>query len=209
MSWNDFNDAEQQPSFELIPRGTVVRVRMTLKPGGYDDPAQGWMDGYATQSRETGSVYLAGEFVVLDGTFAKRKLWSNIGLYSPKGPTWGQMGRSFIRAVLNSAKGIQPQDNSPNAAAARRIAGFHDLDGIEFVVKIDIDKDTQGEHRNVIRNVIEPDHKEYVRVMNGSPLPSSTVTPLRAASTTSYVPQPTASATSARATVPGKPSWAQ
>ncbi len=205
MSWTDFNDAEQQPSFDLIPRGTVVRVRMTLKPGGYDDLSQGWVDGYATQSRETGSVYLAGEFVVLDGPFAKRKLWSNIGLYSPKGPTWGQMGRSFIRAVLNSAKGILPQDNSPNAAAARRIAGFHELDGIECVVKIDIEKDNQGEHRNVVRNVIEPDHKDYARVMHGTAGASSTVTPLRAGS----APAATSpSATSRSTTVPGKPSWA-
>lgn len=209
MSWNDFNDAEQQPSFELIPRGTVVRVRMTLKPGGYDDPDQGWIDGYATQSRETGSIYLAGEFVVLDGPFAKRKLWSNIGLYSSKGPTWGQMGRSFIRAVLNSAKGILPQDNSPNAAAARRIAGFHELDGIEFVVKIDIEKDNQGEHRNVIRNVIEPDHKEYARVMNGISLSSSTVTPLRSAPVASSMPPAASPATTSRPAVPGKPSWAQ
>ena len=42
-NWNDFNDAEsQQSGFDLIPKGTVVPVRMTIKPGGYDDPSQGW-----------------------------------------------------------------------------------------------------------------------------------------------------------------------
>ncbi|MGK9522654.1 hypothetical protein O6471_24465, partial [Salmonella enterica subsp. enterica] len=66
-AWNDFNDAQQQPSFDLIPKGTLARVRMTLKPGGFDDPAQGWTGGYATQSFGTGSVYLAAEFVVLEG----------------------------------------------------------------------------------------------------------------------------------------------
>ena len=35
-AWNDFNDAEQQQSFDLIPKGTIARVRMTIKPGGYD-----------------------------------------------------------------------------------------------------------------------------------------------------------------------------
>ena len=119
--WCDFNDAQQQPSFDLIPKGTLARVRMTLKPGGFDDPAQGWTGGYATQSFETGSVYLAAEFVVLEGEYARRKLWSNIGLHSPKGPTWGQMGRSLIRAILNSARNVHPQDMSPQAAAARRI----------------------------------------------------------------------------------------
>ena len=55
-AWNDFNDADsQQSGFDLIPKGTVVPVRMTIKPGGYDDPEQGWGGGYATESFETGS----------------------------------------------------------------------------------------------------------------------------------------------------------
>ncbi len=109
MNWNDFNDADQQTSYELIPKGTLVRVRMTIKPGGYDNSELGWTDGYATESFETGSVYLACEFIVLENPYAKRKLWSNIGLQSKKGPTWGQMGRSFIRAALNSARNVHPQ----------------------------------------------------------------------------------------------------
>ena len=116
-NWNDFNDAEsQQSGFDLIPKGTVVPVRMTLKPGGYDNPEQGWGGGYASESFDTGSVYLAAEFVVTAGDHAKRKMWSNIGLFSKKGPTWGQMGRSFIRAALNSARNVHPQDNSPQNA---------------------------------------------------------------------------------------------
>ena len=120
-NWSDFNDAEQQQSFDLIPKGTVAKVRMTVKPGGYDDPSQGWLGGYATQSFETGSIFLACEFVVLEGEYARRKLWSNIGLYSSKGPTWGNMGRTFVRAALNSARNVRPDDNTPQAAAARRI----------------------------------------------------------------------------------------
>ena len=164
-SWNDFNDAEaQQGGFDLIPRGISVPVRMTIKPGGHDDHTQGWTGGYATQSFDTGAVYLACEFVVTDGPFAKRKMWSNVGLHSPKGPTWGQMGRSFIRAVLNSARNVQPQDNSPQAAAARRIDSFADLDGIEFLARVDVEKDGKGDDRNVVKVAIEPDHKDYVPI---------------------------------------------
>lgn len=142
--WQDFNDAEQQQGFDLIPKGTLVPVRMTLKPGGYDDPSQGWVGGYASESFETGSVYLAAEFVVTGGEHAKRKLWSNVGLHSPKGPTWAQMGRSFVRAALNSARNIHPQDTSPQAVAARRIQGFHELDGLEFIARIDVERDPKG-----------------------------------------------------------------
>ena len=42
MSYFDFNDAHEQSSFDLIPKGTLVRVRMTIRPGGFDDASQGW-----------------------------------------------------------------------------------------------------------------------------------------------------------------------
>lgn len=79
-NWQDFNNAEVQQGFDLIPKGTIVPVRMTIKPGGYDSAEQGWTGGYATESFDSGSIYLACEFVVTAGQHAKRKMWSNIGL---------------------------------------------------------------------------------------------------------------------------------
>ena len=196
----------QQSGFDLIPKGTVVPVRMTLKPGGYDDPSQGWGGGYATESFETGSVYLAAEFVVTAGDHAKRKMWSNIGLHSKKGPTWGQMGRSFIRAALNSARNVHPQDNSPQAAAARRIQGFHELDGLEFLARVDIEKDGKGQDRNVVKIAVEPDHPDYAKLMGVPPkAPGSghSGAPAQAAAPAYQAPAPQ------RAPVTGKPSWAQ
>jgi hypothetical protein len=194
-AWNDFNDAEQQSTFDLIPKGTVVNVRMTIKPGGHDDRAQGWTGGYATQSYDTGSVYLACEFVVLDGPFNKRKMWTNIGLHSSKGPNWSNMGRSFIRAALNSARGVNPQDNSPAATAARRIKGFEELDGLEFVARVDIEKDARGDFRNIVRCAVEPDQDDYPR--KGHSI------------TQSQPPIPTTSgAASGQTGFNGRPSWA-
>lgn len=209
QSWNDFNDADQQQGFDLIPKGTIVPVRMTIKPGGFDDPAQGWTGGYATESFETGSVYLAAEFVVTGGVHAKRKMWSNIGLHSRKGPTWGQMGRSFIRAALNSARNVHPNDNSPAATAARRIQGFHELDGLEFLARVDIEKDAKGGDRNVVKIAVEPDHPEYARHMGVAPKPQSggaSGAPA-AASAPSY--PAAAPAAQSRPPMTGKPAWAQ
>jgi hypothetical protein len=198
MSYFDFNSASDQGSFELIPKGTLVRVRMAIRPGGYDDPAQGWTGGYATRNANTGSVYLNCEFVVLEGQYARRKLWSLIGLYSPKGPEWANMGRTFIKAILNSARGLHPNDNGPAAQNARRIGGFADLDGIEFLGKVDWEKDLHGEDKAVIKAAVTPDYKDYAALMAGAG--------------PAQPPAATASAyaqATGRGPVPGRPSWAQ
>ena len=161
----DFNNSENQSSFDAIPNNTLAKVRMSIKPGGYDDPNQGWVGGYATKNEATGSIYLSCEFVILEGLYAKRKVWGIIGLHSNKGPEWGNMGRSFIKAILNSARGFSESDNSPAAQSARKINGIGDLDGIEFVAKITTKKDQNEELRNEIRFAITPDNKDYKVVM--------------------------------------------
>jgi hypothetical protein len=163
-SWNDYNDAQTNAS--LIPKGSIVKVRLTIRPGGFDDPAQGWTGGYATRGT-SGAVYLNGEFTVLEGPYAKRKIFTLIGLYSPKGPEWANMGRSFVRGMLNSARAISDRDTSPQAQAARRITGFAELDGLEFIARIDVGSDANGEARNELRAAVTPDHKDYAAAAAG------------------------------------------
>jgi hypothetical protein len=167
----DFNNSENQSNFDLIPNGTLSKVRMSIKPGGYDDQNQGWVGGYATRNEATGSVYLSCEFVILEGEYAKRKVWGILGLHSNKGPEWGNMGRSFIKAILNSARGFSESDNSPAAQSARKINGIGDLDGIEFVAKITTKKDQNEELRNEIRFAITPDNKDYKAIMGSIAAP--------------------------------------
>ena len=71
--WNDYNDAQQNPN--LIPKGTLVKVRLTICPGGFDDASQGWTGGYATRG-STGAVYLNGEFTVLDASTSSAVRWT-------------------------------------------------------------------------------------------------------------------------------------
>ncbi|WP_031595365.1 hypothetical protein [Ferrovum myxofaciens] len=197
MSYFNFNSAAEQSSFDLIPKGSLVRVRTTIKPGGFDDPSLGWTGGYATRNPNTGSVYLNCGFVVLEGPYARRKLWSLIGLHSPKGEEWANMGRTFIKAILNSARGIHPDDNNPSAQNARCIKGFSELDGIEFLGRVDWEKDLNGKDKSVIKSAVTPDHKDYPALMGAT---RPVLTP--AASHGQAQPlgqQP----------VPGRPSWAQ
>ena len=206
-AWQNFNDADNQSSYDVIPAKTLAKVRMTLKPGGVDNAHLGWTGSYAHRNMETGSAYLSAEFVILEGPFAKRKVWSLIGLHSEKGPEWANMGRTFIRAILNSARGIHPQDQTPQAQQARCIQGFADLDGIEFVARIDVEKDQRsGEDRNVIRAVIEPSHKDYPLLMAGGGATSASAT------TTGYAAPVQATGAAPVASAPamsGRPTWAQ
>lgn len=204
-SWNNFNDAES-PAFSLIPKGALVKLRMTIKPGGYSDAANGWLHGWATRG-DTGAVYLNAEFVVLEGKYARRKLWTLIGLHSAKGPTWGQMGRSFIKGVLNSAYGLHPDDMSAAAQNGRCIESFADLDGIVFVGKVDWEKDGYGEDKAVIKIPIMPDHPQYKEVMGAAPTAPAAGAAHHAA--TSAQVAHVAQTPAATSPVAGRPAWAQ
>ena len=223
-NWNDFNDAEEQRSYDIIPKGTIAPVRMTIKPGGYDDPSQGWTGGYVTRNNMTGSIYLNAEYVLLEGPHARRRVWSLIGLVSQKGPEWGNMGRSFVRGILNSARGLSEKDASPQAQAIRRIDGLHVLDGIEFLAKIDVGKDQNGEPRNEIRFAVTPNQKDWEAYQQaggqwrpGAALantPSQNAPPGATGAPQAPTPAPAApqqpgQAPAAQPANPNRPAWAQ
>jgi hypothetical protein len=110
------------------------------------------------------------------------------------------MGRAFLRAALNSARNVRPQDNSPQAAAARRIQGFHELDALEFVARIDVEKDGRGELRNVVKMAVEPDQPDYLQAAGGA---HGAAVPTAQPRVSAPAPQ------ASRPAIPGKPAWAQ
>ena len=170
MSWNDFSTADEQTGGDLIPNKTPVKVHLKIRAGGYDDPEKGLTGGYATRSENSGAIYLDCEFTVMGGKYNKRKVWSLIGLHSPKGPKWEQMGRSFIRAALESAAGVKAEDASDKAMAARRIKGLGDLDGLEFCAMIEVEHAEPGSDysdKNKINNVVGVTSKDYTALMAG------------------------------------------
>lgn len=210
--WNDFNSAQSNGT--VIPKGTLAKVRLTIRPGGFDDPSQGWTGGYAKRGA-TGAVYLDAEYTVVEGPYAKRKIWSLIGLYSPKGPDWGNAGRGLVKGILNSARGLDDKDNSAQAQAKRRISGFAELDGIEFVARMDIGSDTNGEDKNEVRSAVTPSHRDYAQLMGhrgaapmqGYGQPSVPNAP--AQGYTEPAPQTQTPQTPATPGFSGRPSWAE
>ena len=61
--------------------------------------------------------------------------------------------------------GIDDKDNSAQAQAKRRISGFAELDGIEFIARMDIGSDTNGEDKNEVRSAVTPSHRDYAQLM--------------------------------------------
>ena len=164
MSFFDFNDAEQQQSGELLPAKTLCKVVMVIRPGGYGD------DGWRRKS-DSGFEYLDAEMTITSAPYAKRKLWQNVGV---GGTTDGhqkaaQISRALLRAALESARGIDPKDESDKARQARQVNGWEDFNELEFAIEVGIDKDKTGQYgdKNKIQKVITPDHSKYQQIING------------------------------------------
>ena len=161
--WNNFNDAEDQMSYELIPHKTIVKVRLLLKKGNH--VTKEWPDGWATKSKSGTCIYLACEFVVLSGQYEHRKIWSKIGLHSDNSPLYAGIGRSMIKAILNSARGLHSKDKSPEAEKQRQIKSFADLDNLQVVAEVTIN-DKGDKPCNEIKTIITPDHARYSEFMD-------------------------------------------
>ena len=163
QKWTNFNDADDQMSYELIPHKTIAKVAVNIKRGGYI--TEQWNDGYATKSNSSNSVYLACEFIVIGGEYDNRKVWSNIGLYSEASDKYATIGRSTIKAILESAKNLHPKDKSPQAEEMRNIKNFGDLNNLTIVAEIIINDKGQNP-KNEIKTIITPAHPKYEEYMN-------------------------------------------
>lgn len=205
----DFNGAEtQDAALANIPNNTLLKVRITIRPGGAGP--EGWL----TQSKTSDAHYLNTEAVVLEGPHARRRVYTRIGVkgkgVNERGEdVYANRGRALIRGILESARGARSDDQSERARVARTIRGFGDLNGLEFVAKVGIDKDRNNpsdEGRNVIAAAIAAEHADYARLMGGAP---SAPAPMTMAPT--GAPAPTWAGTTPAASPPAgnAPFWAR
>ena len=157
--WTNYNDAEDQIYYELIPHKTIAKVRLLIKKGNHINDE--FTDGYATLSKSGTSIYLACEFVILSGEYENRKVWSNIGLHSDNSPKYGEIGRAMIKAILNSAHCLHPADKSPEAEKQRTIKSFADIHGLACLAEITINDKGDMPPRNEIKTFITPANSIY------------------------------------------------
>ena len=116
-------------------------------------------------------IYLNCEFVILEGKYAKRKIFDKIGIEGNE--RWLNMGKARIRAILESAKGINPKDTSETAIEARKINSFEELNYLDVVIKIGVEHAGQYQDKNKILAIITPEHASYSEYMPGYDIPWS------------------------------------
>jgi hypothetical protein len=153
----DFNDASPQRAFDVIPASTVATLRITVQPGNAGE-------GALRRSKDGNSAALDCAFTVVDGPYFKRKFWGLFTLVgtTPNHATAAEISRSRLRAILESARGIRPDDMSDAAKQARQVASYQDFDGLCFVGRIGVEP-ARGEHKakNILAEAITPDRKEW------------------------------------------------
>jgi hypothetical protein len=163
----NFNDAEQQTEFGIIPNNTIAKAVLTIRAGNdFSDP-------FLTRSKNGESTFLNCEFTILEGQFARRKVFDKIGIQGSD--QWINIGKSRIRAILESAKNINPKDMSETAMANRKISSFDELNGLEPIIKIGVEHDRSGvyQDKNRVLSIITPDNSFYKDYMNGQDIPWS------------------------------------
>lgn len=143
----DFNDVQE---ISLIPAGTVVRAKLALKPGAL---------GNLIKTSKTGSKFLEAEFTVLEGQYAKRKVYHLIGIEGNE--EWVEISKRFIKNLLESANGIAKNDKSERAVKVRTIENYSDLEGLEVVLKIGIETSDQYADKNKVQAVLTAESPVY------------------------------------------------
>jgi hypothetical protein len=182
----DFNEASGQREFDLIPADAVVTLVVKVRGGGAGP------DGTLRRSKDGRSEGLDLELTVVDGPFIKRKLWVLLTL---QGETEGhaEAGRiaaTMLRAIIESARGVRPDDQGDAAKQQRRLASYLDLDGMRFVGRVGIEAAKNGyDAKNRLASVITPDMQAW-RKPDQSAAPVPAAKPAQPPSGGSVIPRP-------------------
>ncbi|MCK9173542.1 MAG: hypothetical protein M0O99_08650, partial [Desulfuromonas thiophila] len=152
----DLNTADLQGTGAgVIPPGSIVPLTLTIRP-----PRAGKEGSHELLCRsDKGNEFLDIEFEA-DGQFAGRKIWQNLTVRgSDKAAA---ISMRTLRAVVESARGIDPHDASPAATASRKLNDWADLNGMTFLARLGCElergyKDGRWYVNNIIKQIITPD----------------------------------------------------
>lgn len=160
----NLNSADEQRS--VIPAGTALDLVMRVRPGGEGE------GGFLKRSKGGDSKALDAEFTVIGGQYDKRRIY---GLFTVEGVTQGhaqarEISFQKLRAIVESARGIRPDDKSEAAVKARDV-GWGDFNGMAFMAKVAVEPPRQNPQtgewysaKNTLGEVIAPDRQNWRQV---------------------------------------------
>jgi hypothetical protein len=155
MNW-DLNDADKQQG--VIPEDEYL-LKSSIQEGGYGA-------NYLLHRSKNGSFnMLVIECTVASGEHRGRKFkeWIIVEYLgnerdpekAEKAKTAERIGRAKMRAMLESARGIDPDDDSDAAKAARRFESLTVFNGLQFTAHVAIRPGQSGyREQNYIYQVI-------------------------------------------------------
>ncbi len=196
----DFNDVPDQ-GFELIPSGVKAKLNIELiKP----DPGMS-ANSFLHKSKESNLHYLRLKFIIVSNP-SKGRVFTQNFMYGipgvPRTELSNQLSEGTVKAVnialsnlkamVQSARGIDPKDKQANCA----IRSFQELHHIQIAASIKIakNKDPAYSDSNEIAYVIRTNNEDYGPIMRGTTItPESNGDPSYPQQTSSYS-QPSPSA---------------
>ena len=114
----DYSDAPEQRG-DLIPPNTIATLQLKIHPGNAGE------GGLLTRSKDGGCEMLDLELTVVDGPHIKRKLWERMVLNgTTRGHEASDISRGKLRAILESARGIKPDDMGEEARKGSHRGAF-------------------------------------------------------------------------------------
>jgi hypothetical protein len=199
----DFNDANEQRPDGVIPDGTYCQLRLTWRPG--NENLEGCFPDdiglFKTSSTSSDVVYLDAELAVTFGLYAGRKLWQNFTVSGGKQTEGGtskawNISKDTMRAMIDSALGLDPKDVSAAAKAKRNLPSFRSLDGVAFFARLGVESGG-GVYadKNRVAHIVVPGEPQYAALKAGQEVPPA--------------PSGVTAARAAAAPAQAKPAWQQ
>jgi hypothetical protein len=164
----NLNDVK--PDRDLVPPG-IYQLRGKLKPGGAGEA------GALVLSKSGCLEMIRLECAIINNKHAGQKVWEYISInfladqVSPSASPEEiegykeavRIGRLKLRALIDSAREIDPKDNSDEAQKRRDLADYFDLDGLTFWAWIDTKPGKGGyADKSVIWFIITPGSVEWI-----------------------------------------------
>lgn len=182
----DFNSAGPQKelgSKAVIPPKSIVMCKVAIQQPKPESVSPD--DSCISIKKETGNGSIGLKYTVVAGRFEGTTFFGNHVVSGAETAT--AISMSFLRAMVEAGRNIQPLDASPQACEGRKIQAWFDLEELTFPLQVGIKKIQSGDKfiNNEPLKIITPDLEQYpIMMLDGEiitdePIPTLPATPLQ------------------------------